>query len=63
MPKSLRLSCGSELHISGKVQEIRKIAKELVLADIPIGEIYYAHKDLEKYFTDLINQQGGNTHV
>lgn len=52
-----------ELHISGKVQEIRKIAKELVLADIPIGEIYYAHKDLEKYFTDLINQQGGNTHV
>ena len=52
-----------ELHISGQVQEIRKIAKELVLADIPIGEIYYAHKDLEKYFTDLINQQGGNTHV
>ena len=52
-----------ELHISGQVQEIRKIAKELVLADIPIGEIYYAHKDLEKYFTDLINQEGGNTHV
>ena len=52
-----------ELHISGQVQEIRKIAKELVLADIPIGEIYYAHKDLKKYFTDLINQQGGNTHV
>ena len=52
-----------ELHISGQVHEIRKIAKELVLADIPIGEIYYAHKDLEKYFTDLINQEGGNTHV
>lgn len=52
-----------ELHILGQVQEIPKIAKALVMEGMPIGEIYYAHKDLEKYFTDLIQRQGGTAHA
>jgi len=35
----------------------------LVLADIPISAIYYAHKDLERYFTDLIQVQGGKQYA
>ena len=52
-----------ELHITGQVQNIPELAKGLVLADISIREIFYAHKDLEKYFTDLIRHQGGHAHA
>lgn len=48
-----------QLQLIGKAEDIPELAKALVLADIPISAIYYAHKDLERYFTDLIQVQGG----
>ena len=52
-----------QLQLIGKAEDIPELAKALVLADIPISAIYYAHKDLERYFTDLIQVQGGNHRV
>ncbi|MBP2620151.1 ATP-binding cassette domain-containing protein [Streptococcus panodentis] len=43
-----------ELHIMAQEQELNAIVRELVLANISISGIYAAHKDLEKYFTDLV---------
>ena len=52
-----------QLQLIGKAEDIPELAKALVLADIPISGLYYAHKDLERYFTDLIQVQGGNHRV
>ena len=52
-----------QLQLIGKAEEIPELAKALVLADIPISAIYYAHKDLERYFTDLIQVQGGKQYA
>lgn len=52
-----------QLQLIGKAEDIPELAKALVLADIPISAIYYAHKDLERYFTDLIQVQGGKQHA
>ena len=35
-------------------QELNDINRELVLSNIHVNGIYAAHKDLEKYFTDLV---------
>ncbi|MBP2620149.1 ATP-binding cassette domain-containing protein [Streptococcus panodentis] len=43
-----------ELHILAQPHEIRDITRELVLSDIAIDEIYAPHRDLEKYFTNLV---------
>ena len=48
-----------QLQLIGKAEDIPELAKALVLADIPISALYYAHKDLERYLTDLIQVQGG----
>ena len=52
-----------QLQLIGKAEDIPELAKALVLADIPISSLYYAHKDLERYFTDLIQVKGGNHRV
>ena len=52
-----------QLQLIGKAEDIPELAKALVLAGIPISGLYYAHKDLERYFTDLIQAQGGNHRV
>ena len=52
-----------QLQLIGKAEDIPELAKALVLAGIPISGLYYAHKDLERYFTDLIQVQGGNHRV
>ena len=52
-----------QLQLIGKAEDIPELAKALVLADIPISSIYYAHKDLERYFTDLIQVQGGKQYA
>lgn len=52
-----------QLQLIGKAEDIPELAKTLVLADIPISAIYYAHKDLERYFTDLIQVQGGKQYA
>ena len=52
-----------QLQLIGKAEDIPELAKALVLADIPISAIYYAHKDLERYFTDLIQVQGGKQYA
>ena len=52
-----------QLQLIGKAEDIPELAKALVLADIPISAIYYAHKDLERYFTDLIQVKGENHRV
>ena len=52
-----------QLQLIGKAEEIPDLAKALVLADIPISAIYYAHKDLERYFIDLIQVQGGKQYA
>ena len=52
-----------QLQLIGKAEDIPELAKDLVLAGIPISGLYYAHKDLERYFTDLIQAQGGNHRV
>ena len=52
-----------QLQLLGKAEDIPELAKALVLAGIPISGLYYAHKDLERYFTDLIQAQGGNHRV
>lgn len=52
-----------QLQLVGKAEDIPELAKALVLADIPISAIYYAHKDLERYFTDLIQVQGGKQYA
>lgn len=52
-----------QLQLIGKAEDIPELAKALVLADIPISAIYYAHKDLEQYFTDLIQVQGGKQYA
>ena len=51
-----------QLQLIGKAEDIPE-PKALVLADIPISAIYYAHKNLERYFTDLIQVQGGKQHA
>ena len=43
-----------ELHIFAQEQELNDINRELVLSNIHVNGIYAAHKDLEKYFTDLV---------
>ena len=43
-----------ELHIVAQEQELNDINRELVLSNIHVNGIYAAHKDLEKYFTDLV---------
>ena len=43
-----------ELHIVAQEQELNDINRELVLSNIHVNGIYTAHKDLEKYFTDLV---------
>lgn len=43
-----------ELHIVAQEQELNDINRELVLSNIHVNAIYTAHKDLEKYFTDLV---------
>ena len=43
-----------ELHIVAQEQELNDINRELVLSNIHVNAIYAAHKDLEKYFTDLV---------
>ena len=52
-----------QLQLIGKAEDIPELAKVLVLADIPISALYYAHKDLERYFTDLIQVQGGKQYA
>ena len=52
-----------QLQLIGKAEEIPELAKALALADIPISALYYAHKDLERYFTDLIQVQGGKQYA
>ena len=52
-----------QLQLIGKAEDIPELAKALVLADIPISALYYAHKDLERYFTDLIQVQGGKQYA
>lgn len=52
-----------QLQLIGKAEDIPELDKALVLADIPISAIYYAHKDLERYFTDLIQVQGGKQYA
>ena len=52
-----------QLQLIGKAEDIPELAKALILADIPISALYYAHKDLERYFTDLIQVQGGNQYA
>lgn len=52
-----------QLQLIGKAEDIPELAKALVLADIPISAIYYAHKDFERYFTDLIQVQGGKQYA
>ena len=52
-----------QLQLIGKAEDIPELAKALVLADLPISALYYAHKDLERYFTDLIQVKGGNHRV
>lgn len=52
-----------QLQLIGKAEDIPELAKALVLADIPISVLYYAHKDLERYFTDLIQVQGGKQYA
>ena len=52
-----------QLQLIGKAEDIPELAKALVLADIQISSLYYAHKDLERYFTDLIQVKGGNHRV
>ncbi|MDO4666698.1 MAG: ATP-binding cassette domain-containing protein [Streptococcus sp.] len=46
-----------EIHIFAHTNEINTIIKELVTVDIAIHAIYYAHKDLEQYFTDMITKE------
>ena len=43
-----------ELHIVAQEQELNDINRELVLFNIHVNGIYAAQKDLEKYFTDLV---------
>ena len=43
-----------ELHIVAQEQELNDINRELLLSNIHVNGIYAAHKDLEKYFTDLV---------
>lgn len=43
-----------ELHIVAQEQELNDINRELVLSNIHVNGIYAAHKDLGKYFTDLV---------
>ena len=52
-----------QLQLIGKAEDIPELAKALVLADLPISALYYAHKDLERYFTDLIQVQGGKQYA
>ena len=52
-----------QLQLIGKAEDIPELAKALVLAGIPISALYYAHKDLERYFTDLIQVQGGKQYA
>ena len=52
-----------QLQLIGKAEDIPELAKAFVLADIPISALYYAHKDLERYFTDLIQVKGENHRV
>lgn len=52
-----------QLQLIGKAEDIPELAKALVLANIPVSAIYYAHKDLERYFTDLIQVQGGKQYA
>ena len=52
-----------QLQLIGKAEDIPELAKALILADIPISALYYAHKDLERYFTDLIQVQGGKQYA
>ena len=35
-------------------QDIKRILKELTLADVDVDEIYYARQNLEEYFTQLV---------
>ena len=44
----------NEIHIFSHEQDVKRILKELTLADVDVDEIYYARQNLEEYFTQLV---------
>ena len=44
----------NEIHIFSHEQDVKRILKELTLADVAVDEIYYARQNLEEYFTQLV---------